>query len=81
MKSFTLLAKHDCHLCSAAKQQLMEMQQSHSFSFETIFVAPDDPLHERYQFLYPVLLEDGEVLCTGRIDESTLLSVLTAKIH
>jgi glutaredoxin len=69
----TLYRKADgCSLCDDADAALAPLAARLGFTLETIDIASDAELFERYQFTVPVVVANGVQVAAGRIVAATL---------
>lgn len=76
-REVTLLRERTCPLCEDALQALVQLQEELDFELREVDVGSDSKLHERYQYVVPVVCANGLTLLSGRI----ALSDLRVEIH
>ncbi|MGG5252043.1 glutaredoxin family protein [Neobacillus sp. SM06] len=69
MHHIILYTRDGCHLCKKAKQDLMELKNELSFSFEEKNIAQSDELTEQYGLMIPVVVIDGDVVTYGFVNK------------
>lgn len=79
MTQMTFYTRQGCHLCEKAKIELLELKKEIDFSLVEKDIAESDELTERYGLMIPVVLLDGEEVCCGSIDVSTISKRLQEK--
>lgn len=79
MPHLILYTRNGCHLCEKTKQELQQLRETLSFTFEEMDIAQSDQLTELYGLMIPVLLIDGEEAGYGQIDVNQVSERLQEK--
>ena len=64
--------RNGCHLCEDMWQQLQELRRERRFEIESLDIALDNQLLERYGTLIPVLASGEQVICHYYLDPIAL---------
>ena len=72
VRTVTLYAKDDCHLCDQAETVLRALQAELGFDLRERDITMDENLHRAYFERIPVVELDGEELCEYFVDEAIL---------
>jgi len=72
VRTVTLYAKDDCHLCAEAGTVLRALQAELGFDLQERDITMDEDLHRAYFERIPVVELDGEELCEYFVDEAIL---------
>ena len=64
--------RNGCHLCEDMWQQLQELRRERRFEIESLDIALDSCLLERYGSLIPVLAAEKQVICHYYLDPIAL---------
>jgi predicted thioredoxin/glutaredoxin len=73
----TLLTRAECELCEQMLHELTLLGRQHALpTVELRDVDGDPDLQRRYGLKIPVLLIDGALVCSGRLDPAELLRLL-----
>jgi glutaredoxin len=75
----TLYTRRGCHLCDAAREQLVREQRRHAFRFEIVDVDSSPDLALRYGELVPVVEVDGKLRFRGGVNGVLLRRLLRAE--
>ena len=76
MRTVTLYAKPDCHLCDEARQVLERVRAARSFELIERDITQDERLLRAYFERIPVIAIDGEDAFELVVDERRLLDRL-----
>ncbi len=68
----TLIGRAGCHLCAAARAEVLAAQQLHSFSLTELDVDADPELRAEYGEQIPVVLVDDEMFAFFDVDRHAL---------
>ena len=79
MKTVTLISKDDCHLCDAAKSEILKAQKKVAFELKEKKITPGSPEFETYHERVPVVLIDEEFAFQYKLSELQLLKILNKK--
>jgi hypothetical protein len=74
----TLLTRHDCGLCEEMRHELAKLRSRLDSlpSVQLVDVDADPALQRRWGMKVPVLLLDGALVCSARLDTPELLRLL-----
>lgn len=68
----TLIGRAGCHLCAAARAEVLAAQQLHPFSLTELDVDADPELRAEYGEQIPVVLVDDEMFAFFDVDRHAL---------
>ena len=74
----TLYYREGCHLCEDMLQALRGLQPRLGFELELLDIDRDPALARRYDEWVPVLCHRGREICHYHLDESGLVTAITA---
>ena len=74
----TFYTKENCSLCDLAREMIGDLMEDASFELETVDITKSPDVLEAYREKIPVI-EVGEEILWGRIDENELREVLINK--
>jgi glutaredoxin len=75
----TFYTKENCSLCDLAYEMIRGLREEASFELETVDITKSPDAWEAYREVIPVI-EVGEEILWGRIDESELRYFLLGKL-
>jgi ABC-type uncharacterized transport system ATPase subunit len=67
-RGFSLVSRTDCHLCEVMHEELLALFGESARTIPVLDVDADRELLRRYGHKVPVLLLDGEPVCSGSLD-------------
>ena len=71
--------KVNCSLCDLAREMIRDLRENASFELETVDITKSPDAWEAYREKIPVI-EVGEEILWGRIDEGELRDMLLGKM-
>ncbi len=71
--------KENCSLCDLAREMIRDLRENASFELETVDITKSPDAWEAYREKIPVI-EVGEEILWGRIDEGELRDMLLGKM-
>ena len=80
MARLALYTKHDCPLCDEAAELLRRLAPEFRLDVEEVDIEGEPHLWQRYQYLIPVVVLDGEALLYPPIEESRLRQALAGRL-
>lgn len=75
-RTLTILSRPECHLCTVVDKMARRLAPDWQLQVEKRDVDSDPDWHRQYGACIPVVLLDGQALCTGRITEGDLRRAL-----
>ncbi len=75
----TFYTKENCSLCDLAREMMRDLREDVSFELETVDITKSPDAWEAYREKIPVI-EVGEEILWGRIDEGELRDLLLGKM-
>jgi glutaredoxin len=78
VRTVTLVAARDCHLCELAREQLEALRHELGFVLEEVDITDDPELERRYRPYVPVIEVGGERVSVYRVEPEPLRHKLAA---
>jgi glutaredoxin len=78
VRTVTLVAARDCHLCELAREQLEALRAELGFDLTELDITGDPELERRYRPFVPVVEVDGERVSVYRVEPEPLRHKLAA---
>ncbi len=75
----TFYTKENCSLCDLAHEMIRDLREDSSFELETVDITQSPDAWAAYREMIPVI-EVGEAILWGRIDEGELRDFLLRKM-
>ncbi len=75
----TFYTKENCSLCDLAREMIRDLRDDASFELETVDITKSPDAWRTYREMIPVI-EVGEEILWGRIDEGELRDLLLGKM-
>jgi Glutaredoxin-like domain (DUF836) len=79
MKTVTFISKDDCHLCDAAKSEILKARKKIGFILNERKITPGSAEFDEYHERVPVVLIDEEFAFQYKVSELQLLKILNKK--
>lgn len=76
LNKLKVYSRENCHLCHDMVEDLRLWQTRLTFEFEVIEIDGDAKLLPQFALMVPVLTQDNQVLCFGRLDVTVLRAAL-----
>ena len=73
---FTVYSRVGCHLCDDMVDGLSAMTAGHDVRIAVVDIDADPELRRRYGLRIPVLVADGEEVCSGRLVPERIRALL-----
>ena len=73
----SIYTREGCGLCEEMIADAQAQAGSHGLTIEILDVDADERARARYGLKVPVLLVDGEPVCSGRLDAELLADLLS----
>jgi glutaredoxin len=73
----TLYSKENCSLCDEALGLLSRLANEYEFDLDVVDISESKEAWDKYRYMVPVVLVEGELRAHGRITEEKLRALLS----